>query len=127
MALIVQLVAGASELPQVLVWAKSPLFVPVMLMLLMVNVALPELLSVTMLGELFVPTAWLPNETLVGERPTTGAMPVPVSGMFCGLPATLSVTVMLALRVPVAVGVKVALMVQDAPAATELPQVLVWE
>jgi hypothetical protein len=28
-------------------------------------------------------------------------------------------------RVPVAVGVKVTLMVQEAPAATELPQVLV--
>ena len=55
--LIVQLVAAASELPQLLVSAKSPLLVPVMLMLLMVKVALPELLSVTVLAAPVVPTA----------------------------------------------------------------------
>ena len=38
----------------------------------------------------------------------------------------LSVTVNAALRVPVAVGVNVTLMVQLAPAATLEPQVFVW-
>ena len=38
----------------------------------------------------------------------------------------LSVTVRLAFRVPVAVGLKVTLMAQLAPAATELPQLLLW-
>ena len=125
--LIAQLVAAASELPQLLVSAKSPLLVPVMLMLLIVNVALPELLSVTMLAALVVPTAWFANETLVGARPMTGATPVPPSGMLCGLPLALSVTVMLALRVPAAVGVKTALMAQDPPAATVPPQLFVCE
>jgi hypothetical protein len=43
----------------------------------------------------------------------------------CGLPLVLSVMVIAPVRVPVAVGVKVTLMVQFAPAATEVPQVLV--
>src|SRR5580700_10617296 len=98
--LIVQLVAAASELPQVLVWAKSPLLVPTMPMLLMVKVALPELLRVTVLAALVVPTAWFANETLVGDRPTTGATAVPASGMLCGLPVALSVTVTAAIRAP---------------------------
>ena len=48
----------------------------------------------------------------------------------CWLPATaleLSVTVSVPLLVPVAAGVKVMLIVQLAPAASELPQVLLWE
>ncbi len=39
----------------------------------------------------------------------------------------MSVMVIEPLRVPAAVGVKVTLMVQEAPAATLEPQVLVWE
>jgi hypothetical protein len=55
-------------------------------------------------------------------------IPVPVRFMNCWLPATLlllSVTVKVAARLPLVVGVKVTLMVQLAAAATELPQVLV--
>jgi hypothetical protein len=125
--LMVQLVAAASELPQVLVCAKSPLFVPVMLMLLRVKAALPELLSVTVLAALVVPTAWFANEMLAGDRPMTGAIAVPISGTLWGLPVALSVTVMLAVREPVAVGVKTALMEHDPPAATDPPQLLVCE
>ena len=58
---------------------------------------------------------------------TAGAMPVPVSGTTCAVPLALSLTLMSAVRVPVAAGVKVALMVQKAPAAREEGQVLVWE
>ena len=55
-----------------------------------------------------------------------GATPVPVRLTVCGLPVALSVTVMVPGWLPVAVGVKVTVMVQLAPAATEVPQVLVW-
>src|SRR5437016_14500472 len=54
-----------------------------------------------------------------------GAAPVPVMLMVCGLPAMLSVIVTAPVRMPVAVGVNVTLMVQLAPAATDVPQVLV--
>jgi hypothetical protein len=53
---------------------------------------------------------------------------MPVKLTSCVLPATLplsSVTTSVALRLPAAGGVKVTLIVQSAPAATELPQVLV--
>jgi hypothetical protein len=42
-----------------------------------------------------------------------------------GLPVALSVRARAAVRVPLAAAVKVTLMVQLAPAATELPQLLV--
>src|SRR5260370_741630 len=51
--------------------------------------------------------------------------PVPVRLTDCGLPEALSVMFRVPVRVPEAVGVKVTLMLQLAPAATELPQVLV--
>jgi hypothetical protein len=65
----------------------------------------------------------------VAERLTEEAVPVPVKPTFCVLPATLpllSVTTSVALRLPAAAGVKVTLIEQLPPAATELPQVLVW-
>ena len=45
--LMVQLPPAATELPQVLVWAKSLALVPVTVTLVMVNVALPVLVRVT--------------------------------------------------------------------------------
>ena len=51
--------------------------------------------------------------------------PVPVSVTVCGLVDALSVMVTAPFRVPVAVGVKVTEMVQVAPAASEVPQLLV--
>ena len=54
-----------------------------------------------------------------------GAAPVPVSGTLWGLPDALSATPTEPDRVPAAAGVKVTLMVQLAPGARELPQVLV--
>src|SRR5215467_1024308 len=44
--------------------------------------------------------------------------PVPVNGAVCGLPLALSVIETEPVRVPVAVGLKVTLMVQLAPEAT---------
>ena len=62
----------------------------------------------------------------MGKKLALGATPVPVRLTVCGLPVALSVTVMVPGWLPVAVGVKVTVMVQLAPAATDVPQVLVW-
>src|SRR6476660_8179954 len=53
--------------------------------------------------------------------------PVPVRLTFCGLPPPLSVMFSVPVRVPVAEGVNVTVMVQLAPPARLVPQVLVWE
>jgi hypothetical protein len=90
-----------------------------------VSLAVPVLLIVTVNGTLVVPITWLPKFRLVGERLTVNVAPVPVRLMVCGLPAALSVIVTLAVRLPLAVGVKVTLMVQLAPVARELPHVFV--
>jgi len=63
----------------------------------------------------------------VGERPTTGAVPVPVRLTVWVAGLALSVMVKEPLREPLAVGVKVTLRVQLALAARLEPQVLVWE
>src|SRR5450759_3971887 len=57
---------------------------------------------------------------LVELRLTAGAIPVPLRATAWGLPPALWAIEMLALRLPVAVGVKVALMLQLAPAARVL-------
>ena len=63
----------------------------------------------------------------MGERPTTGKVPVPVRLTVCVAGLALSVMVKEPLREPLAVGVKVTLSVQLALAARLVPQVLVWE
>lgn len=64
--LITQLRPGAIEEPQLLVCAKSWLFVPVM-PIEAVNGMFPMLLSFTPLAELEMPTACFPKFRLVGE------------------------------------------------------------
>ena len=98
----------------------------------MLKAALPVLLRVTVCGVLAVPTDWLPKARLVGERPSTGAVgveavsvPVPERLTVCELPRALSVMLTEALRLPLADGLNVTLIVQEAPAATDLPHVLV--
>jgi len=51
--------------------------------------------------------------------------PVPERLTDWGLPVALSLMARAAERLPAAAGVKVTLMLQEAPAATELPQLLV--
>ncbi len=89
-----------------------------------VNDTLPVFVSVTACAALVVLTCWFPNERLVGEKLTAGAVPVPARLTICGLLLALSVMVTVPVRVPVAVGVNVTLIAQLAPAATELPQEL---
>jgi len=91
----------------------------------MLKAAFPALLRVTLCAVLVVPTFWLLNVRLVGKTLAAAAAPVPVRLTVCGLPAALSEMLTDAVRVPVAVGVNVTLIVQLPPAATELPQVLV--
>jgi hypothetical protein len=91
----------------------------------MLKAVLPVLLKVTVCAVLVTSTDWLPKARLVGERLTRAAVPVPERLTVCGLPVALSVRVTAALRVPLAAGVNLTLIVQLAPPATELPQVLV--
>ena len=75
-----------------------------------------------------MPTCCAGKVKEVGERLTVGAAtPVPVRLTVCVAGLALSVMVTAPVRVPAAVGLKVTLRVQLAPAATLEPQVLVWE
>lgn len=93
---------------------------------LMVRVPVPPLFRVTVLIAPVVPTFWSGNATLVGDRVTAGVIPVPLKLAVWGLPAALSGMVTVPVLVPVAVGVKVTLIMQLAPATREVPQLLVW-
>src|SRR5438874_2090890 len=64
-----------------------------------------------------VASSWLAKSRLVGANPTAGAVPFPLSATVCGLPRALSATHSVPVRVRDAVGVKVTLMEQLAPAA----------
>src|ERR1700747_2758413 len=96
-------------------------------MLVTVSGPLPVLVKVTVFTALVVSTVWLPKVSEVGDRLTAGALvPVPVRLTICGLPTMLSATLIVPVKVPVAVGVNVTLIVQGAPARREGPQLLVW-
>ena len=62
----------------------------------------------------------------MGEKEATGAVPVPVSERIWGLPEALSATFTEPDCVAVAVGVKVTLITQFAPAFSIEPQLFVW-
>lgn len=122
MTLIVQLAPAESEAGQVLVSEK----LPVRAMVREDRVTLPEFVTVTVCGALWVETVCPEKVRLVGERLTSGACPVPLRLTLWGLFMALSVSVRAPLRGPTPVGVKVTLMMQLALGATEPPQVLVW-
>src|SRR5437879_895427 len=125
LAPIVQLAPGATELApvgQVLpaAKAKSAACAPVMVMLVRFSGAPPLFVRVTFCAGLVVPTRWLPKGLLVAESVAVGGVtPVPVSDTDCGLSAASSVMFTVAARGPVAAGVKLMLIVQLAPGATE--------
>src|SRR2546426_562456 len=127
LTLIVQLAPGATEpapVGQVLpaAKAKSAACAPVMVMLVRFSGAPPLLVSVTVCAALEVPTRCLPNALLVAESVAVGGVtPVPVSDTDCGLPAASSVMIAVAVRALAAVGVKVRLRTQLAPAASVAP------
>ena len=113
---IVQFAPAATLVPQVLVWAKSPLAA----MLVTLSVALPLLESVTTCEALVDFSNCPVKVRLAADKLSTGPIPVPVSATVWVLSATallLSVTVSVPVRLPKAVGVNVKLMVQLAPPA----------
>jgi hypothetical protein len=126
---IVQFAPTAKLAAQVLVSAKSAEFVPPITMLVIVRGPVPVLVRVTVCALVVTPTLMPANVRLLGEAPATGIpTPVPLSEAVCVEPVTLpvlSVTVSVALRLPGAVGVNVTEIVQFAPTATLVPQVLV--
>jgi hypothetical protein len=66
------------------------------------------------------------NSRLVWPTARSNHCPVPVIFTVCGLVLALSLITSVDVRVPIAFGEKVTLIVQWAAAASELPQVLVW-
>ena len=121
--LIAQLDAGERIAPQLLLWAKSP----VATMLETLKGAPPRLLSVTDCAALVELTGWPGNPRLAPETEASGvAMPIPDNAIVCGLLPELSTIVMDPNRLPAAAGVNVTLMVQLAPAATLVGQLLSW-
>ena len=123
---IVQLAPAATAAPQLLAWEKSLALAPEIATVVIVSVALPEFVKVTICAALTIPTDTFPNAILGVERLTAAFAPVPESATVWGLPAALSATLRDAVRVPAAAGVKVTPIVQVAPAATLAPHVLVW-
>jgi len=92
-----------------------------MLMPVMVIAVVPMLVRVMILAALVVPTVTEPKFKVAGA--SLAVVPTPVSGISCGLPAALSVTLSDALRAPIAEGVNVMLKVHLAAGAREAPQV----
>jgi hypothetical protein len=104
--------------PQVLVAANSGLGDVVTCE--MVSAAVPEFFSVTVCVALVVPTVCVAKVKAAGLRSIAGtgaALPVPDNAI-AGLLAAFEAMVSVAVRVPVAEGVNVALSVQLAPGAT---------
>ena len=123
--LTVQLSPAARLAPQVFTEiAKSPAFAPLSEMLVIVTVAGPVFVRVTLCALLVPATTTLPNARLAGLRLTTnGFTPVPDNDALFGLPAALVVNVKEAERTPVADGENVTLTAQFRPAPKLAPQV----
>jgi hypothetical protein len=91
-----------------------------------VSVASPVFVIVTVWGSPLVATYWLGKMTLDGAGTRTGATGVlPATSIVCGLPGPLSLTVTFALGLPCAVGVSVTLIWQLALGARLAPHMLV--
>ena len=83
--------------------------------------------TVCELGPLASPVIVPPGGPVGCQEPVGGARPMPVPERLtvCGLPAALSVMVIVPVRLPVALGVKFTVIVQLDPAATLDPHALV--
>lgn len=128
-----QLAPAASVDPHALApvaTAKSVGLAPAIVIPVMFNVALPVLERVADIAALVVPAVKLPNGIEAGVSEATGAgaaVPVPVRVAVCGEPVALSATCKVAVKLLAEAGVNMTEIVQLDPAASELPQVLVWE
>ena len=90
---------------------------------MILSVALPVLVMVTVWGELTVPTFWFEKFRLVGETVTAVASvtPEPVKVIVWGLSDALSVMVISSVSDPTVDGVKVMLRVQAPAPAARVP------
>ena len=126
---MLQLLFTAKELPHLLLRTKSLLLVPASAMLLMVSVAVPPLVSVTVWYGPVVPTFWLPNNKDALETVRAGAVPAPVIETVwtdCATPPLLSVIASAALLVPAAVGLNCTVMLQLLAAFRVPPQLVLF-
>ena len=121
---MVQFAPAASVSPQVFVWVKLDAFVPPSVMLEIVIVAAPVLLSFTVEAALVVAIVVTGNAIVDADSVATGTAPAPVSATVCGEPVALSATLSVPVTVPAATGVKLTEIVQFAPAASVVPQVV---
>ena len=123
---MVQVEVAARLVPQLFVEIeKSPAFVPVNLMLLILTAELPVLVSVTDFAPLVLPTATDPHVTEVGETltlPVGLAEPAPERELESAV--EFSVMLNVAEREPVAAGEKMTAAVQLEDAARLVPQVV---
>jgi hypothetical protein len=118
-----QLAAGARVAAHVLSASKSVGLVPVRVIDVSVNVAVPEFVRVTACASDVVPCAVVGKAMLVVESFTEGAaVPVPVSVTFCGEPEALSVMLNVPVSAAADAGSKAMNTEQDAPAASVAPQ-----
>src|SRR2546425_567663 len=97
--------------------AKSPGFKPARTMLVMLRVAVPLLVRVTVCTGLVVLRRWSPKARLVGAKVTAGTIPVPASDTDRGLPGASSVMVTVAVRALAAF----FLMIRRPPRSTLFP------
>src|SRR2546427_771098 len=98
--------------------AKSPGFEPARAMLVMLRVAVPLLVRVTVCTGLVVLRRWSPKARLVGAQETAGPISMHARDTNCGLSVASSVMVTVAVRALAAVGVNVRLTRQLAPATS---------
>ena len=120
-----QLAPAARLVPQVFANTNEEALAPVSAMLVIDSAAVPVLVMVTDCEPVDTPTVSEPKLRLVADRLTVvGVVPVPVRAMDCGEPVAVSVMVMAAAIAPFAVGAKCPWMLQLAPAARLVPQVL---
>src|SRR2546425_1989850 len=92
-------------------------------MLVMLREAVPVLDRGTVCTGLVVMRSWASKARLVGAKVPAGAIPVPASDTDCGLPGASSVMVTVAVRAPVAAGVKRLVIEQLAPQSPDQPPV----
>jgi hypothetical protein len=121
---MVHFAPAASELPQVVVSLKTPASAPDRVMPVIAKAALPVFMRVAVCAALLLPVATEPKVSVAGVSVAAGAVTtaVPEPLMLEVCVPTLSTTLSDAEALPAAVGLKETLMVQEAPAASELPQ-----
>jgi hypothetical protein len=123
--LTVQLPPIATRVAQLVVRANCPGFVPASAIEVIGNTTVPVLLIFTALAVLVVLRATLPKLSAVGETEKADLTPVPESVTLLVPAPPPAATLSVATFEPVLVGLKLTVIVQLAPAATEVPQLFV--